>query len=555
MNGFLSSIAYDRWILPALLAIPLAGALLIWLQGALGGRGAGASPEAAPEEAAAARAGVDPRTTVDEIATGAANAPRMIALLAFLVEFIVSLGLWWAFDPTDARWQFAVSKPWIPSWGVRSMIGIDSMAMMMILLTTFIMVLSSLGSWTYIRTRCHSFYALMLLLTTGMLGVFMSLDLFLFYVMWEVMLVPMYFIIGIWGGERRIYASLKFFIYTMAGSMLMLVAIVYLGLAARNPVTGLPTFAYDYILRNVVVSPHAALWLFGAFFMAFAVKVPMFPFHTWLPDAHVEAPTAGSVVLASIMLKLGTFGFLRLAVPLFPSAALNDTVRSIILGLAVIGIVYGALVSMVQPDFKKLVAYSSVSHLGFVMLGIFALTVQSVQGALMVMINHGISTGALFLLIGMIYERRHSREIAAYGGIARVVPMFAALLTFVSLSSIGLPGTNGFVGEFLVLIGSFKTVPIFTLVATTAVIFAAAYLLWAIQRILFNSLDKPENEHISDLNLRELAIMTPLVAAIIWLGVYPAPVLRRMETSVERFVTIVQARSASNVATSREIGR
>ena len=540
MNGFLVSIGYDRWILPALLAIPLAGALVIWLQGALGGRSGRASV---------------PRTDVDEIATGVAGPARTIALFTFLAEFVASLGLWWAFDPSDARWQFAVDIPWIPSWGVHFAIGIDGMALMMILLTTFIMVLSSLGSWTYIRRRTHGFYALMLVLTTGMLGVFMSLDLFLFYVMWEVMLVPMYFIIGIWGGEERLYASLKFFIYTMVGSMLMLAAIVYLGLVARNPVTGIPNFGYDYILQNVAVSPTTALWLFGAFFVAFAVKVPMFPFHTWLPLAHVEAPTAGSVVLASIMLKLGTFGFLRLAVPLFPSAALNETVRTIILGLAVIGIVYGALVSMVQPDFKKLVAYSSVSHLGFVMLGIFALTVQSVQGALMVMINHGISTGGLFLLIGMIYERRHSRLIDAYGGIARAVPMFAAILTFVSLSSIGLPGTNGFIGEFLVLIGSFKTVPIFTLVATTAVIFAAAYLLWAIQRILFNALDKPENEHIADLNRRELLTMVPLVAAIVWLGIYPAPVLRRMQLSAERFVNIVQGRTSPRIASTREGAR
>jgi NADH-quinone oxidoreductase subunit M len=391
----------------------------------------------------------------------------------------------------------------------------------------------------------------MLVLTTGMLGVFVALDLFLFYVMWEVMLVPMYFIIGIWGGERRLYATFKFFIYTMVGSMLMLAAIVYLGLVARGTQGGIPTFSYDYILQNVAVRPSAALWLFGAFFLAFAVKVPMFPFHTWLPDAHVEAPTAGSVVLASIMLKLGTFGFLRLAVPLFPSAALNPTVRTIILALAVVGIVYGALVSMVQPDFKKLVAYSSVSHLGFVMLGIFALTVQSVQGALMVMINHGISTGALFLLVGMIYERRHSRLIEAYGGIARTVPMFAALLTLVSLSSIGLPGTNGFVGEFLVLIGSFKTEPIYTFIAATAVIFAAVYLLWAIQRILFNPLDKPENAHLADLNGRELLIMTPIVAAIIWLGVYPAPVLRRMETAAERFVTVVQDRNTRMMTRAR----
>jgi NADH-quinone oxidoreductase subunit M len=326
---------------------------------------------------------------------------------------------------------------------------------------------------------------------------------------------------------------------------------VYLGLAAKNPATGIPTFSYDYILRNVVVSPTAALWLFGAFFMAFAVKVPMFPFHTWLPDAHVEAPTAGSVVLASIMLKLGTFGFLRLAVPLFPSAAMNDTVRSIILGLAVIGIVYGALVSMVQPDFKKLVAYSSVSHLGFVMLGIFALTVQSVQGALMVMINHGISTGALFLLVGMIYERRHTRLIDSYGGIARVVPLFAAILTFVSLSSIGLPGTNGFVGEFLVLLGSFRTYPVLAIIAATGVIFAAAYLLWAIQRILFNPLDKPENTHIPDLNKRELAILVPLIVVIIWLGVYPAPVLRRMEASSQLLINRVQSHSEVAAVTGR----
>jgi NADH-quinone oxidoreductase subunit M len=380
------------------------------------------------------------------------------------------------------------------------------------------MVLSVLGSWTGIRTRTHGYYFLMLLLTSGMLGVFMALDLFLFYVMWEVMLVPMYFIVGIWGGERRIYASVKFFIYTMVGSLLMLVAIVYLGLQAADVRTGIPNFSYDYILQTVRVTPAAGLWLFGAFFLAFAVKVPMFPFHTWLPDAHVEAPTAGS------------------------------DVRAVILGLAVVGILYGALVSLVQPDFKKLVAYSSVSHLGFVMLGIFALTVQSVQGALLVMINHGISTGALFFLIGMIYERRHTRMIESYGGIARAVPLFATLLTVVSQSSIGVPGTNGFVGEFLVLLGSFKTQPVLAVISATAIIFAAAYLLWAIQRILFNKLDKPENAHIPDLNRRELVIMIPLIAGIVWLGVYPAPVLRRMEGAATRFVQQVESRAFRAVA-------
>jgi NADH-quinone oxidoreductase subunit M len=527
MREFLLSVGYDRWILPALLAIPLLGAVALLL----GGR--------APEGE-------------DEVASGAANRPRLLATWVFALEFVVSLGLWWSFDPSTSGWQQRFDVSWIPSWGVRFSLGLDGIALMMVLLTTFIMLLASLGSWTSVRHKASSYYALLLVLTTGMLGVFMSLDLFLFYVMWEVMLVPMYFIIGIWGGQRRIYASLKFFIYTMVGSMLMLVAIVYLGLAAQNPLTGIPNFSYDAVMATARVSPHAAYWLFGAFFLAFAVKVPMFPFHTWLPDAHVEAPTAGSVVLAAIMLKLGTFGFLRLAVPLFPGAALDPTIRTIILVLAVIGIIYGALVSLVQPDFKKLVAYSSVSHLGFVMLGIFALTLQSVQGALMVMINHGLSTGALFFLIGMIYERRHTRLIEAYGGLARVVPLFSTLLVFVSLSSIGVPGTNGFVGEFLVLLGAFRTYPVLAVLASTSVIIAAGYLLWAIQRILFNPLDKPENEHVPDLNRRELLLMAPLIAGIIWLGVYPAPVLRRMQPAAEQFIRTVETRAAMTTAFAAE---
>jgi NADH-quinone oxidoreductase subunit M len=528
MRAFLESIGYMSWVLPALLAIPVIGAALVWLTPTP--RRRGRSP------------------TEDQIATGLANGPRWIALLVLAIEFVVSLGLWWSFDPAVASWQARFDVAWIPSWGVRFTLGIDGIALMMILLTTFIMVLSVLGSWTGIRTRTHGYYSLMMILTSGMLGVFMALDLFLFYVMWEVMLVPMYFIVGIWGGERRIYASVKFFIFTMVGSLLMLVAIVYLGLSVADPRTGIPNFSYDVIVSTARVAPAASIWLFAAFFLAFAVKVPMFPFHTWLPDAHVEAPTAGSVVLAGIMLKLGTFGFIRLAVPLFPEAAMRDDVRAVILGLAVIGIIYGALVSLVQPDFKKLVAYSSVSHLGFVMLGIFAMTVESVQGALLVMINHGISTGALFFLIGMIYERRHTRMIESYGGIARTVPLFATLLTLVSLSSIGVPGTNGFVGEFLVLVGSFQTHPLLAVVSATAVIFAAAYLLWAIQRILFNPLDKPENAHVADLNRRELALMAPLVAAIIWLGVYPAPVLRRMEVAATRFVSQVETRLGRSVA-------
>ncbi|MGZ3332977.1 MAG: complex I subunit 4 family protein [Gemmatimonadaceae bacterium] len=518
MASFLDSIGYNSWVLPALLLIPLIGAVIVLLLPVRHPVGTGVETPAA----------------------------RQLAFWLFVLEFVVSIGLWWSFNPADTGWQAPIDVAWIPSWGVRFTLGVDGIALMMVLLTTFIMPLSILGSWTSIRTNVRSYYALLLILSSGMIGVFLARDLFLFYVMWEVMLVPMYFIIGVWGGERRIYASLKFFIYTFLPSLLMLVAIIYLGLHAKNA-AGTPDFSYDRLLATSDLTATAVKYLFGAFFLAFAVKVPIFPFHTWLPDAHVEAPTAGSVILAGIMLKMGTFGFMRFALPLFPGAAMNPTIRMVILILALIGIIYGALVAMVQPDFKKLVAYSSVSHLGFVMLGIFALTLQSVQGALMVMINHGISTGALFLLVGIIYERRHSRLIESYGGIARVVPMFAAALTFVSLSSIGLPGTNGFVGEFLVLIGSFRTYPALTIIATTGVIFAAVYLLWALQRILFNPLDKAENEHVPDLNKRELALLAPLIAAIIWLGVYPAPVLRRMEGSAQLLVNRVEQRSVTQV--------
>jgi NADH-quinone oxidoreductase subunit M len=512
MTDLLNSIGYNAWVLPALLLIPLIGAIVILLL---------------PIADTSAEHGVE------------IPAARAVAFWIFLIEFLVSLGLWWSYNPADTGWQAGVDFSWIPTWGVRFTLGVDGIALMMVLLTTFIMPLAVLGSWTSIRTKTRSYYALLLILNIGMIGVFLARDLFLFYVMWEVMLVPMYFIIGIWGGERRIYASLKFFIYTMLPSLLMLVAIIYLGLHARGT-AGTPDFSYDHLLSAATIPERTALWLFAAFFLAFAVKVPMFPLHTWLPDAHVEAPTAGSVILASIMLKMGTFGFLRFALPLFPGASMNPTVRMIILILAVIGIIYGALVAMVQPDFKKLVAYSSVSHLGFVMLGIFALTLQSVQGALMVMINHGISTGALFLLVGMLYERRHIRLIDSYGGIARVVPLFAAILTIVSLSSIGLPGLNGFVGEFLVLLGSYRTYPVLAVIAATGVIFAAAYLLWAIQRILFNSLDKPDNTHIPDLNKRELGLLVPLLIVIVWLGVYPAPVLRRMEPTSQMLIDRVQ---------------
>jgi NADH-quinone oxidoreductase subunit M len=522
---FLESIGYNGWILPVLLGLPVAAALVLFGR-ALSGAG-------------------DAQTRM--------AADRQFALIVFLLEALLSLGLWWSVDPVAIAWQAEVQLPWIPAWGVSFHVGLDGIALMLVLLTTLIMPLAVLGGWTSIREKTGWYYGLLMLLTTGMIGVFVSLDLVLFYVMWEVMLVPMYLIIGVWGGQRRLYASLKFFLYTMLGSLLMLVAVIWLGIAAANGAT--PNFSYDAILALSRTSEwNASLWLFGAFAIAFAVKVPMWPFHTWLPDAHVEAPTAGSVILAAIMLKMGTFGFVRFALPLFPEAAMHPGVRALMLALAVIGIVYGALVALVQPDFKKLVAYSSVSHLGFVMLGIFAATVESMQGALVVTISHGLSTGALFLLIGMIYERRHTRLVDDFGGIAKVMPVFAVFLTIVALSSIGVPGTNGFIGEFLVLIGSFKTQPFHAVIAATSVIFAAAYLLWAVQRIIYNPLVKPENQALKgmDLNWREIGLLVPLVAGILWIGVYPKPVLEKTEAAATRLVRMVEP---AQLSASMEAGR
>ena len=538
MLAFLTSIGYESWVLPTLLALPVAAALVIVLHGSASkGEETGGLDDAA------------------------AMFPRRITLFTFLLEFVVSVGLWWVVGPGETGFRAIVDLPWIRTWGIRFAVGVDGISVMLVLLTTFIMPLVVLGGWTSVRTKLHAYHALMLILTTGMLGVFMARDLFLFYVMWEVMLVPMYFIVGIWGGARRLYAALKFFLFTMVGSLLMLVAILYLGIKAGDPATGIPNFAFDQIFAAAAQIPQGGItlsWfgifipgstlLFLAFFSAFAVKVPMFPFHTWLPDAHVEAPTAGSVNLASIMLKLGTYGFIRLAIPLFPAAAMSPGMRTGIIILAVIGVIYGSLVAMVQPDFKKLVAYSSVAHLGMVMLGLFALTRESVQGAMMVMIGHGLSTGALFLLIGMIYERTHSREIAAYGGIAKVVPVFATVLTIVVLSSIGLPGTNGFVSEFLVMVGSFKTFPYFTTVSALGVILAAVYLLWPLQRIIYNPLDKRENLHLTDLNWREIGLLVPVLFAILWLGLYPKPVLARMEGATTSFVRRVEAGASQRAA-------
>ena len=470
------------------------------------------------------------------------------SLVISAIDFFVSLPLYFSFDPGTGGYQFVERFPWVEDYGISYFIGIDGISLFLVLLTNLLSVLAIASSFSFIRDRVKEYYILMLFLQTGMLGVFVALDLFLFYVFWEAMLVPMYFIIGIWGGEQRIYATIKFVVYTMAGSLLMLVAILALYFIHQGA-TGIYTF--DLLeLSRVVVSPKAQLWLFLAFFLAFAIKVPMFPFHTWLPDAHVEAPTAGSVLLAGILLKMGTYGFLRFAIPLFPKAAYD--LLPIIVALALIGIIYGALVAMVQPDVKKLVAYSSVSHLGFVMLGIFTLNVMGIEGAILQMVNHGISTGALFLLVGILYERRHTRMIDEFGGLSTPLPMFAAFFMLVTLSSIGLPGLNGFVGEFLVLLGTFRFEKVYAIIAAVGVVLSAVYMLWMYQRVMFGKVTKPENEGLEDLNVREFLYLVPIALSILLIGVFPGLFLRKMDASVEELIKQVKARYEISLKMERE---
>jgi NADH-quinone oxidoreductase subunit M len=403
------------------------------------------------------------------------------------------------------------------------------------------MPLAILASWP-VTTRVKEYFIFMLMLETGMIGVFLALDLFLFYVFWEAVLIPMYFLIGVWGGARRIYATTKFVLYTMAGSVLMLVAILTVYFI-HGSATGLYTFAYEPIADAIsagrlTLTPGAELWLFLAFFVAFAIKVPLFPVHTWLPDAHVEAPTAGSVLLAGVMLKMGTYGLVRFNLPFFPN--ISTLFAPAIATLAIIGIIYGALVAMVQPDMKKLVAYSSVSHLGFVVLGIFGFTPMGVEGAVYQMLAHGVSTGALFLLVGVLYERRHTRLIADYGGVAHRMPVFAALFLLVTLSSIGLPGLNGFVGEILILVGTFGVNPVWAATAALGVILSAVYMLWMYQRAIFGEV-RGENRNLEDLQWRELAMLLPMAALIVWMGVYSSSFLRPMDASVDRLIERVEA--------------
>ena len=454
---------------------------------------------------------------------------RRGALAVSLVPFALSCALLAAFRPEEAGFQFVEGVPWIPQWGVSYAVGVDGVSLFLVLLTTLLTPLVVLWSWGDITKRTKEYFLLLLLLETGMNGALLATDLFLFYVFWELMLIPMYLIIGVWGGPRRVYAAVKFVLFTLVGSLLMLVGILYL--AAQTRETGSLSFAYERML-GIGLGPAEQAWLFAAFALAFAVKVPLFPLHTWLPDAHVEAPTGGSVILAGVLLKMGTYGFLRFAVPLFPDAAVRA--GPLLVGLAVAGIVYGAGVAMMQSDLKKLVAYSSVSHLGYVMLGLFAFNAEGMVGGLYQMLSHGISTGALFVAVGVIYERRHTRAIAEFGGLWRQVPVYAAVFLVVALSSVGLPGLNGFVGEFLIMLGAFERWPAATAVATSGVVLAAVYMLWMYQRVMFGPLSNPANESVRDLSVREIAVFAPLVALILVMGLYPEPFHRRMEPAVAR---------------------
>jgi len=467
---------------------------------------------------------------------GAHAAIKWFAMLVTLVTFAVSIKLLVDFE-TVAPMQFVERVPWIPSLGITYKVGIDGISLFLVMLVTFITPITVLSSFGAIKDRLKEFFFSVLILETAMIGAFVALDLFLFYVFWEAMLIPMYFLIGMWGGERRIYATVKFFIYTMVGSLLMLVAILYVVFAYKSQ-TGILTFEYSLLLGTTFSSQQEWL-LFLAFALAFAIKVPMFPFHTWLPDAHVEAPTAGSVILAGVLLKMGTYGYIRFAMPMFPAAAIKAI--PLISVVAIIGIIYGACVAMVQKDVKKLVAYSSVSHLGFVMLGLFALNTHAVEGAIYQMLNHGISTGALFLLVGVVYERRHTRLIADYGGLTKVMPYYAVFFMVFTLSSIGLPPLNGFVGEFLILLGAFEANVVYGVLAATGVVLGAIYMLWMYQRVFFGEVTHKENETLKDLSFREIVVFAPLILMVVVMGVYSKPFISKMEPSVNAFIEQVNS--------------
>jgi len=488
------------------------------------------------------------------------NGHRVLGNLFALLGFVVSLPLVWRFNVGVPGYQFRESANWIPSIGAHYTLGIDGISFLLVLLTTVLGAISILSSWSAIKMRRKEYYILFLLLQVGMLGVFMSLDFFLFYLFLEVMLVPMCFLIGVWGSDRRLYAAIKFFLYTLAGSVIMLLAILTLYYRAHE-VTGQP-FTFDIpTLLGVVpqFSTVLQVYLFWGFFFAFAIKVPMFPFHTWLPDAHTEAPTAGSVILAGVLLKMGTYGFIRFSLPLLPTdAAARHKIVTILIVLSLIGIVYGALVCMMQKDMKKLIAYSSVSHLGFCTLGIFALTPMGLSGSVIQQINHGISTGALFLLIGVLYERRHTRLISEFGGLSTPMPNFAAVYMIATLSSLGLPLLNGFIGEFTILSGIYQVSLRFAAWAVIGIVLGAAYLLWLYQRVMFGPVTNPANEHLPDLNMREYATLIPLVILAFWIGIYPKPLFTVLDQPVRQIMAQVNPdyyKTASISAPQKENGQ
>ena len=456
-----------------------------------------------------------------------------------LLGFLVSLPLWFWFDRGGAGFQFVEKHEWIPSIGVQYLFGVDGISTLLILLTTLLGFIAILSSWTAITQRVRQYYVFLLLLQTGMIGVFCALDLFLFYLFWEVMLVPMYFLIGIWGSARRLYAAIKFFLFTLVGSVVMLLGILALYFESRK-LPGLEeTGSFDYtVWIQMGIPGEMQFWVFLAFFLGFAIKVPMFPFHTWLPDAHVEAPTAGSVILAGVLLKMGTYGFIRFSLPLLPEATLAAVPW--VVTLAIISIIYAALVTLVQKDMKKLIAYSSVSHLGFVMLGMFALNPLGMEGSVLQMINHGLSTGGLFLIVGLIYERRHTKEIAEFGGLAKVMPVYATFTLVIFLASLGLPTLNGFIGELMILQGAFAANRVWAYWAVLGIVLGAAYLLWLYQRVFWGKVTKDENKDLPDLNARELATLVPLVVLCFWIGLYPKPFLAFLHAPVGRIAAIVQ---------------
>jgi NADH-quinone oxidoreductase subunit M len=493
-------------LLSQVVFIPLVGAVVLWLAYLMGGK----------EEQL-----------------------KWIALITTLIDFGVSLLIYLHFDPTIPEMQFQEKYSWISTFNINYALGVDGISILLVLMTTLLAPICVLCSWRAIENRVMEFMMSILLMETAMLGVFMALDFVLFYVFWEAMLIPMYLIIGVWGGPNRLYAAIKFFLYTLAGSLLLLVALIALYFEGGKTFDILALMEGQYSLGF-------QLWIFLAFFLAFAVKVPMFPFHTWLPDAHVEAPTAGSVILASVLLKMGAYGFLRFCLPMLPSASV--ALAPLLLILSAIAIIYGAYMALAQTDLKKLIAYSSVSHMGFVTLGIFVFNVQGIEGALLQMVNHGITTGALFLCVGLIYDRAHTRMLSDLGGLAKNMPLYAALFMIFTLSSLGLPGTNSFVGEFLVLVGAFISYPPYAVIAALGVILSAVYLLWMIQRVALGKFGRPALEGLRDLGFREAATLIPLAILVFWIGVYPAPFLDVMHTTVDHLLVQMQREEITAVS-------